>query len=242
VADHIHRFACLRRYRLPMIESESVYWRRRAAAVVATIVAVFLLAWIIGGLIGDDSPEDPGPADLAGLRDTRTSVPPSSPPPMSRYTKTSGPTTTAPPATTTTKKPKPPAPIQCADAAVTITAQLGASHYKVGQHPLMKIVISNDGQLACTRDISRKLRELLVVSADGVKRLWSSNDCADPEPGKDVRLLQPGQKVTFSITWAGRTSAKGCPADRSTVRAGEYYVVAKLGKLASHPTPMKLTG
>ena len=225
-----------------MIESEAVYWRRRAAAVVATIVAVFLLAWIIGGLIGDDGPGDPGPPGMAGLRDTRTSIPPSSPPPMSRYTKTSGPTTTAPLTTTTTKKPKPQQPIKCADAAITVTAQLGASHYKVGQHPLMKIVISNNGQLACTRDISRKLRELLVVSGDGVKRLWSSNDCATPEADKDVRLLQPGQKVTFSITWAGRTSAKGCPADRSTVPAGKYYVVAKLGTLASHPAPLQLTG
>jgi hypothetical protein len=226
-----------------MIESEAVYWRRRAAAVVATIVAVFLLAWIIGGLIGDDGPGDPGPADMAGLRDTRTSVPPSSPPPMSRYTKTSGPTTTVPLTTTTTKpKSKPQPPLKCVDAAITITARLGASHYKVGQHPLMTIVIGNDGQLPCTRDISRKLRELVVVSGDGVKRLWSSNDCATLEPDKDVRLLQPGQKVTFSITWAGRTSAKGCPVDRSTVPAGRYYVVAKLGKLASHPAQLKLTG
>jgi hypothetical protein len=225
-----------------MIESQTVYWRRRAGAVVATIVAVFLLAWIIGGLIGDDDPGDPGPLGTAGLRDTRTSVPPSSPPPMSRYTKTSGPTT--PPRTTTTKKPKPkpPQPIKCTDAAITVTAQLDASHYKVGQHPLMKIVISNDGRLACTRDISRKLRELTVISGDGVRRLWSSNDCATPDRDKDVRLLKPGQKVSFSITWAGRTSAKGCPADRSTVPAGKYYVVAKLGKIASHPTPLRLTG
>ena len=225
-----------------MIESQSVYWRRRAGAVVAAIVAVFLLAWIIGGLIGDDGPGDPGPPNMAGLSDTRTSLPPSSPPPMTRYTKTSGATTTAPPTTTTTKpKPKPQVPIGCADAAITVTAQLDASHYQVGRHPRMTITIGNGGQLPCTRDISRKLRELIVVSGDGVHRIWSSNDCATPEPDNDVRLLQPGQKVSFSITWAGRTSAKGCPADRSTVSAGKYYVVAKLGKLASHPTPMTLT-
>lgn len=219
--------------------ARSVYWRRRAGAVVATIVAVFLLAWIIGGLIGDDGPGDPGAPGMAGVLTTQTSLPPSSPPSATRFTKTSA-TTTAPPSTTVTK-PKPQPPIACADAAITVTARLGAMHYRVGQHPVMEIVIGNDGQLACTRDISRRLRELTVVSGDGVHRLWSSNDCVAPDPRKDVRLLKAGQRVTFSITWAGRTSAKGCPARRSTVPAGQYYVVAKLGELGSHPTRLQLT-
>lgn len=247
VAGFRHRFSCSRRYRRPMFDPsgpqpQSVYWRRRVGAVVATIVAVVLLAWIIGSLIGDDGPGDPGAPGMAGALTTRTSVPPSSPPSMTRYTKTSG-ATTAPPATTSTMKPKPKPqpPIGCADAAITVTAQLGAARYRVGQHPVLKIVIGNDGQLACTRDISRKLRELIVVSGDGVRRMWSSNDCAPSAADKDVRLLQPGQKVSFSITWAGRTSAKGCPVKRSTVPAGNYYVVAKLGKLAGHPTAFKLT-
>lgn len=215
----------------------SVYWRRRAAAVVATIVAVVLLAWLLGGLIGDDGPGDPGAPNMAGMLTTRTSAPPSSPPSAPRSTKTSG-TTTAPP-TTTSSTPKP--PITCSYAAIRVTAMAGAKHYQVGQHPLLKIAISNVGQVPCVRDISRKLRELIVVSGDGVHRLWSSNDCANLDAAKDTRLLQPGQKVSFSITWAGRTSAAGCPVHRTTVKAGKYFVVAKLGKLASRPVPLRLT-
>ena len=217
----------------------SVYWRRRAGAVVATIVAVVLLAWIIGGLIGDDGPGDTAMPNMAGMLPTRPSAPPSSPPPMTRYTKTAG-STTKPPPKTTKSKPQP--PLTCSDAAITVSADLGAKRYQVGQRPVLKIVVGNRGQLPCTRDISRKLRELIVVSGDGVKRLWSSNDCADFGSDKDVRLLKPGQKVSFSITWAGRTSARGCPAQRTTVGAGKYYVVAKLGKLAGHPVPLQLTG
>ena len=202
----------------------------------ATIVAVILLAWIIGGLIGDDGPGDP---TLAGMLTTRTLVPPSSPPSMTRYTNASG-SATRPPVTTS--KPKPQPPLKCADAAITVTAKVGAQRYQVGQRPILTIVIGNRGQLPCTRDISRKLRELTVVTGDGVRRLWSSNDCASRDSDRDVRLLQPGQTAAFSITWAGRTSAHGCPADRTTVKPGRYFVVAKLGKLASHPTLLRLTG
>src|ERR1044072_2254359 len=110
VAGFRRRFSCSRSYRRPMFgpsgpQLQSGYWWRGDGAVVATLVAVVLLAWIIGGLIGDDGPGDPGAPGMAGALTTRTSVPPSSPPPMSRDTQTSG-ATTAPPATTPTKKQK----------------------------------------------------------------------------------------------------------------------------------------
>ncbi|MGH8963868.1 MAG: hypothetical protein ACRDXB_00840, partial [Actinomycetes bacterium] len=108
-----------------------------------------------------------------------------------------------------------------------------------GARPLLRLRITNVGPAPCTRDVSRKLREILVLAADGT-RLWSSNDCYGP-PQKDVRVLAPNQPATFAVNWAGRTSAPGCPLDRKTVPAGTYQVVGKLGALAGAPTPLTLT-
>ncbi|WP_460406505.1 hypothetical protein [Actinophytocola sediminis] len=104
----------------------------------------------------------------------------------------------------------------------------------------MRLLIVNTGTEPCVRDVSRKLRELQIVSADGRERLWSSNDCYAPA-GAERRVLAPGKPMEFALKWAGRTSAPGCPLARRTVPAGQYRVIGKLGPLASPPAPLTLT-
>lgn len=233
----------------------SVYWRRRAFAAGSCVLAVVLLAWLIGGLVGaaDDQPVrgTAGTKNLAGA--------PSSPPPSTRPAgapSTSASPTTAPPTTAaqpaaspspaptgrpTTRPAAPPGPPKpCPDAMTKVTAQPGQPSYRVGQRPLLRLVIVNAGKVPCTRDLSRKLRELVITSADGKTRLWSSNDCYGP-PGVDKRTLAPGKPLVFTLNWAGRTSAPGCPLERTTVPAGSYRVVGKLGALAGPPATLTMT-
>lgn len=246
---------------------QSVYWRRRAFAAGASVLAVVLLAWIIGGLVeADDQHPVQGTANAARLSSEtsaggrvtsgRASAPPSSPGPNdprgsvsasprtaapsegARPTAAPGPATTSV-ATTTTTTPPPGPPQPCPNGVVKIVATPDVPSYPVGARPLLRLEITNAGPVPCTRDVSRKLREILVLAADGT-RLWSSNDCYGP-PQQDVRVLPPGQAVVFSVNWAGRTSAPGCPVDRKTVPAGGYQVVGKLGALVGAPTPLTLT-
>ena len=105
---------------------------------------------------------------------------------------------------------------------------------------MLRLVIANSGQVACLRDVSRSIRELVITSPDGATRLWSSNDCFAP-PGVDTRLVQPGEQLTFTVTWAGRTSAPGCPTRRRTVPTGSYLLTGKLGPLAGAAVPLVLT-
>ncbi len=100
--------------------------------------------------------------------------------------------------------------------------------------------ITNVGPLACTRDISHQFRALVVVPAGATTPLWSSSDCYSVVT-HEVPLLQPGQAVSYSIDWAGRTSAPGCPGSRGIVPAGQYDVIGKLGNLTGAPTPFTLT-
>jgi hypothetical protein len=243
---------------------QSVYWRRRALAAVVSVLAVVLLAWIIGGLVeADDQHPVQGTANAAELGGAaapgtvrvtsgRASAPPSSPGPddprgsVTASPRSAGPTsaaprTTAPPVVTTTTTPAPPPgpPAACPDAVVKVAAMPDVPSYPVGARPLLKLRIVNAGPVPCVRDVSRKLREILVLGAGGA-RLWSSNDCYGP-PEQDVRVLPPNQPVEFSVNWAGRTSEPGCPLDRTTVPAGAYQVVGKLGPLVGAPTQLVLT-
>lgn len=207
-----------------------VYWRRRIVATVATVMAGVLLVWIIGSLVG--GAEEPTQSVAA----VRSSAPPSSRPPVNPSSSTTSPTP-APPAI---PAPPPGPPQRCPDTAIAIAAETGAPSYPVGQRPLLRLVVANIGAVPCIRDVSRTLRELVITSSDGAHRLWSSNDCYAP-PEADSRTMQPGERLTFTVNWAGRTSAPGCPARRQTLPAGTYLVIGKLGALSSKPVPLALT-
>ena len=241
---------------------QSVYWRRRVLAAVGSVLAVVLLAWLIGGLVeADDQHPVQGTANTADVggrarsstvqvTSGRASAPPASPGPddprgsVTASPRSPGPTappaaTTPSPVATTTPKPPPGPPVACPDKVMKVVAAPDVPSYAVGARPLLKLRIVNAGPVACKRDLNRKLREILVLGADG-RRLWSSNDCYGP-PEADVRVLAPNQAVEFSVNWAGRTSAPGCPVDRETVPAGKYRVVGKLGALTGPPTQLTLT-
>jgi hypothetical protein len=240
---------------------QSVYWRRRAVAAAASVLAVVMLAWLIGGLVeADDQHPVHGTASASviggptsGVRVTSTpgSAPPSSPGPddprgsVTAEPRADGSTSeaarpgTSPPVAPPTTSPPPGPPGPCADAVMQVVAAPDVPSYRVGTRPLLRLAVMNAGPEPCTRDVSRNLREILVLGLDG-SRLWSSNDCYGP-PEQDVRILAPNQPVAFTVHWAGRTSAPGCPLDRKTVQAGSYQVVGRLGALVSQPAALTMT-
>ncbi len=206
-------------------------------AVVGAVLGVVALIWIIGGLIGTDD-------DVPVVDAARSGAAPASSPPAGAPL--SGPSSSSSssaaavvaPIVTTTKPPDPNLP--CPDAAIAVTAELGTPTYKVGKRPLLRLIVTNAGAVPCTRDIGREHRELLVTSRDGATRFWSSNDCAVVK-GKQSKVLAPGERASFEVLWAGRTSGPGCPVGRKAVPAGEYSVTPKLGPLVGTAVPPTLT-
>lgn len=230
---------------------QSVYWRRRAIALGSSILLVVLLAVAVSVWLGGGSQANPrGVADqkAAAGATSMTSSPPTSgtivpasgsssasPSPAPPSSTSATPTTTTPPP----PPPPPPPPGPCPDAAMGVTARIAQPQYKVGQAPLLTLVIANTGQVACHRDVSRQLRELIVMTGDAKTKLWSSADCYY-QPPAESRLLQPGEQATYSIAWAGLTSAPQCAPSGARVPAGDYVVVGKLGNVTGQPTPFKL--
>ncbi|WP_086787375.1 DUF4232 domain-containing protein [Crossiella equi] len=119
-----------------------------------------------------------------------------------------------------------------------VTAEIGAPEYKIGQRPEFRLVATNSGPVACTRELGPQVQEILVFGGDGA-RLWSSNDCY---PGKnpDLRTLEPGGQAVFRLAWHGRTSQPECAGKRKPLPVGDYSVVAKVDEITSPPTPFRL--
>jgi hypothetical protein len=222
-----------------------VYWRRRTLAVVGTSVAVLLFIWAAGSLLGSNTKQTNNAADEGAVPIATTTPPRASNPPTitaaTRASSTTSPSATTPAApTSTTSAGPPPPPGPCLDAAIALTATANQPAYRVGQRPVFTLSVRNKGTVACIRDVSRPLRNLVVVPAGQTAPLWSDTDCYTV-PSQDKPTLQPGQSVTFTLNWAGRTSAAGCPVRRTAVPAGSYAVIAKLGALSSAPAPFTLT-
>jgi hypothetical protein len=218
-----------------MNEQASIYWRRRMVAISGVVIALVIVGWAAGGFFSGGSPPVQGAS--GGVRDSQPPSTPTSLPPAGAGSSSSS---SAPPPSDPPPPPPPPDPSQpCPDAAMQVVVELGAPQYKVGQRPVLRLVVINAGQVPCTRDLSRALREILVVSPDGANRIWSSNDCYhSTQPG--AQIMQAGERVGYEVKWAGRTSAPGCPSRRATVLAGTYSVIGKLGGLASPPVPIIL--
>ncbi|TCO58016.1 hypothetical protein [Actinocrispum wychmicini] len=222
-----------------MSEQASLYWRRRMVAIGGVVIALVIVGWAAGGFFGEGSPPVAGTSG-----NVRDSQPPSSPSPAqsggsgSATSPSPSPTPTTP-ATSATPPPDPNQP--CPDSAMRVTVEVGTPQYKVGQRPELRLVLTNAGEVPCTRDVSRSLREVVVMTQDGVTRLWSSNDCYHSTLPPESQVVQAGEGLGYDVKWAGRTSAPGCPTKRTTVQAGTYSVIGRLGALTSPPVPIVLT-
>jgi hypothetical protein len=205
----------------------SVYWRRRALAFGGCAVAAVVVVWLVAAYAGDSAAVDDVPPAAA-------SVPPAPAEPPVAVTSSS---TTSAPSPSPTLPPGPPPP--CLDAQITVVAESDKSTYRTGEQPLFKIVVSNSGPFPCTKDIGRRLRELVVSSADGSTRLWSSNDCY-ATAGTEVRVLQPGERFGYALRWLGTRSEPGCRM-HTPLGPGDYLLTAKVAGKASTPVVFRLT-
>lgn len=122
---------------------------------------------------------------------------------------------------------------------MVVQAEVAKPAYPAGEAVGMKILVSNTGPLPCTKEIGRAVRELVVTSADGGTRLWSSNDCFATE-GSEVRVLRPGEVFDFGLKWLGSTSEPGC-AKHTRLGPGDYLLSARVAGKASDPVVFRMT-
>ena len=127
----------------------------------------------------------------------------------------------------------------CPDQVLAVQSQTGMPSYPVGHHTLFRLLITNMGPAACTRDLDPRLRELIVITTATHGRAWSDRDCATVHY-PDLRTLQPGVPAVFELRWSGLTSNPQCAGTRTPVVAGAYQLVGRFAGRSSEPTPFTL--
>ena len=191
-----------------------VYWRRRAVAFGAVLLAIALAVWGVIALAGA--------LVLAASQQAGTHG--AAPPPQAA----------APPA----------APPACGDRDLRITAEPVRPEIPAGEPVGLRMVITNTGPVDCVRDTGRMLREVVVSTADGKRfwssndcQTESSNEMPVLAPGESVR----NELEWTGVASTPEASPEQCAAKRETAPAGDYVVGARLGGLISQPTPFRLT-
>lgn len=140
-----------------------------------------------------------------------------------------------------TPVPVPPTgPVPCTNAMLSVGSEIDRPQHKVGDKPLLRLVITNTSKQPCVRDLDSAKQEIVVWNSNQTAKLWSSNDCTNAS-STDLRTLVPGQPVAFAVTWAGRTSTPGCAQPRTVVPAGNYRVLTRLDGIISAPILFTLT-
>ena len=128
------------------------------------------------------------------------------------------------------------APPACPDSALRLVVDTDQTEYQVGDHPVVRLALTNTSTTACARDVGAAEQEALVYTGPepGQHHLWSSNDC-DPGGDQDVRVLGVGQSLTFSVTWPAESSQPDCAGTPTPAAPGDYSVVVRIGTLHSDP-------
>ena len=71
----------------------------------------------------------------------------------------------------------PTGPVPCTNAMLGVGAEIERPEHRVGDRPVLRLVVTNISDQPCVRDLDAARQEIVVWSGDGV-RLWSSNDCS----------------------------------------------------------------
>lgn len=227
----------------------AVYWRRRCLAAASVVLVVLVLVWASASAFAPAprpvatpaaataSQPTPGSAAAAPAPVLPTLEQPVVPPLTSSEVVVPDETPREPVPVPPSVAPPPTGPVPCTDGVLGVSAEVDPPEHRVGERPVLRLVVVNLGAEPCVRDLDGARQEIVVWSGDGALRLWSSNDCVNPAT-VDLRTLVPGRPVAFAVRWAGRTSEPGCARARTGVPAGTYRVMTRLDDVVSPPVPM----
>lgn len=212
----------------------SVYWKRRALALLVVLPILWaLVAW----MIPDGQPDAGAPATSSTTQaspPTRTAAPSRTTTPEPKPGKSTKPASSKP---AKPSKPLPPGqhpPCQAPAVSVAVAAKVQAT----GKPLPIKVTYANESGGTCQVAISPDALRLTVIS--GVDRIWDSDDCEKLIPTAPL-TLQKDKPRTITIIWSGRRSSNGCPADGDVAKPGYYAVKLSVSGVAVNQARFRLT-
>lgn len=215
----------------------SVYWRRRIIVLGSVVLLIVLLILTVRAVTSGNNDKPVGQGGTSSTAGTSTPPPaprttPSSQHPSSTHGSTGKHSPT--PSRTTSAAPPP----RCKAKDLAVTAVVGKSSYRVGDHPVVELQVTNTGAKSCIQDLADSQVVLRVYN--GESRVWGSHDC-EIKSGTDDRMLAVNRPVRVSITWSGLTSQPKCAGTRQRVGAGTYTLYAVLSGKTGKATQFSIS-
>ncbi len=190
-----------------------VYWRRRAAALLASLSVLIGLSWTVTWGVG------------------RLTGPASRPAAAGAPSRLTGSTQLGVPDATSARRAAPAALPTCPVADVQLRLSASQPSYSRQEVPEFDIDVLSTASYSCTFDVGAR-HVLLQISA-GAAHVWTSADCAE---GLAVRLatLHRGVPDVVQMTWDDEYSSAGCPMPGRAAPSGSYTATATVGLAASN--------
>lgn len=112
----------------------------------------------------------------------------------------------------------------CAVADLETDLALDPPAPAAGAGSSVRVTVRNTGEGPCLLDAGPA--DLVASVASGPDAVWTSEHCA--EDASEERLLDAGARTVVEVSWDGRRSAAGCPADQPQAGAGSYRVLLEM--------------
>ncbi len=196
-----------------------VYWVRRSVVLGVAVLLVFGIGKVLGGT-GND------PAD-SDIKASTTSAQQQDPEPSVSL----GPVAPSKAPHQKAKPPLLPPSGECQDDEVSVLPTVPQAW---GLKPVVIQLALQSLQPACTFKVSPETLVVKITSGDD--RIWSSQDCPKSIPVQDI-VVRSGVATNVNVTWSGRRSDVGCPAQTDWAHGGFYHVYA--AAMGSTPTDVQ---
>ncbi|MBL1068619.1 hypothetical protein [Streptomyces sp. 7-21] len=126
----------------------------------------------------------------------------------------------------------------CGPDDVELSLRSDRNDYPIGEHPLLRLTVSNVSGSDCQVDFGTRTLTLTIANAQD-ERVWSSTACPE-DPGSIPAAVPAGGSVQHTIEWNRRHTPSGCEGQGSPAAAGTYLVEAELGDLPVAQTSFRL--
>jgi hypothetical protein len=219
---------------------QSVYWRRRAVALVAVLAILSLIAWAFSGALGSGALGSgatgsgalgsgaTAAANHAGSGGASNSSGSGGAGGSSNGQRAAGAAIGAAAAGRVRA---------CPSGAVVLSVFASQPAYIGAQLPEFTVDVVGTARSTCTFDVGA--RHVALVIRSGSHRVWSSADCA-AGTGSLRSDLQRGVPTVIPISWNRQASVPGCTAPAAPAAAGTYTATAVDGALASNTITFRL--
>jgi hypothetical protein len=199
-----------------------VYWRRRSAALLASMSVLIGVSWA-AAWAADSLGRPAARPGRSAAASTRAS-------PVRAAARQGGSTLLGVPDATSARMAAPAPLPACPVADVTLTLSASDSSYSGQQIPEFDVGVVSSAGYSCAFDVGAA-HVLLHISA-GAAQIWTSADCAE---GLAVQAatLHPGVPAVVPMTWDDQYSSAGCPMPGRSAPAGIYTARASAGAAAS---------